>query len=53
MTQLNLFTMKNINFSKLFSVILLAFVITSCVEDDDFEPPRDAGQSPDISGVLF
>ena len=51
MTQLNLLTMKNINFSKLFSLILLAFVITSCVEDDDFEPPRDAGESPEIEGT--
>jgi uncharacterized protein (DUF433 family) len=51
MTQLNLLTMKNINFSKWFSLILLAFVITSCVEDDDFEPPRDAGESPEIEGT--
>ena len=51
MTQLNLLNMKNINFSKLLTGIVLAFVITSCVEDDNFEPPRDAGESPDIQGT--
>lgn len=43
--------MKNVALSKVLTWVLLALVITSCTEDDDFEIPRDAGASPEIEGT--
>ena len=51
MTQLNTIKMRNVISSRMHIWALLALLITSCTEDDNFEIPRDAGQSPEISGI--
>ena len=50
MISFNLLTIKKRHFNHFLTVLLTTLLLTSCVEDDDFEPPRDAGASPDIEG---
>ena len=43
--------MRNVALSRMLIWALLALLITSCTEDDDFEIPRDAGASQEIEGT--
>ena len=43
--------MRNVALSRMLIWALLALLITSCTEDDDFETPRDAGSSEEIEGT--
>ncbi len=43
--------MRNVVLSRMLIWALLALLITSCTEDDDFEIPRDAGASQEIEGT--